>query len=403
MSIAPIPFLFFEVGSASIETEPLSTPKEASRPTWSHGFGYVGVVIGIAPPLLLAQVRSTAGWALDGDGAAPATSFRAALADVEAAEAAHAASPQGVAYFRLLLAAHFSTVATFVPTDVDARIRHHAFAELDEAALGAACDVVDEAAGWSVPLVSARVVAGVSGHDGEWLSVRAGALGRAAALGATGLAARLREAIDAELAREHAVFADLVARGDPLDVLRAATTLAHNLGDLSRVVEAWPALDRLAPLRAEYTRLGHAPSPRFGDLFARAGALNKAEMAGENHRFLALRKARGLRASRALLLPIGPLFDDWGAAVATHAALDERDRAEVVAALLGMHVARPTERGCLRALAAIDARTTGGLAAYASMLPARLRKTLSAGPVRDALKTPRAVFEARLRKRAGTL
>src|SRR6185312_2414745 len=137
----------------------------------------------------------------------------------------------------------------------------------------------------------------------------------------------------------HALLGEL-ARGDELDLLRAATTVAHNLGDLSRVVEAWPALEGLAELRAIYMRLGHAPSARFGDRFARAGALNKAEMADENHRFLALRKARGLRRSRDLLLPIGPFFDAWGATVATHPALDARDRAEVVAALLAVHEGR---------------------------------------------------------------
>lgn len=356
----------------------------------------------IAPSVLLEQVRSTAAWALDGASDTSATSFRAALADEDAIAHAHAASPHGLPYFRALLAAHFCTVATFVPTDVDARIRHHAFEDMDEAALAAACDVIDEAAGWDVSLVSARVVNGISGHLGEWLSVRAGALGRAVELGARELAARLRAGIDDDLAREHAVLAELAARGDELDVLRAATTVAHNLGDLSRVVDAWPAHEGLLEMRAHYTRLGHAPRAPFGDLFARAGALNKAEMADENHRFLALRKARSLRRSRDLLLPIGPFFDEWGALVATHPSQDERERAEVVSALLAIHEARPTERGCLRALAAIDARTAGGLPSFATHLPARLRKTLSAGPLRDALKTPRAVFEARLRKRALT-
>ena len=343
----------------------------------------------IAPKVLLEQVKSTASWALDSQ-----TGFRAAL-DALATDPP-ADSP---VYFRGLLAAHFTTVATFVPTDVDARIRHHAFVDLDEAGLALACDAIDEAASWDVALVSARIVRGLSGHRGEWLAVRAGALGRAVAIGARELADRLRAAIDEELAFEHALL-DELARGDELDLLRAATTAAHNLGDLSRVVEAWPAHDGLVEMRASYTRLGHAPSARFGDRFARAGALNKAEMADENHRFLALRKARGLRRSRALLLPIGPFFDAWGATVATHPALDARDRAEVVAALLNVHEGRPTERGCLRALAALDAKTPGGLRSFSDDLPARLRKTLSAGPVRDALKTPVATFEARMRKRA---
>lgn len=351
--------------------------------------------------MLLEQVHATAGWALARETAKPGETFRDALADVNAIEHAY---PDGLPYFRALLAAHFCTVATFVPTDVDARIRHHAFVSMERDALAAACDVIDEASTWDATLVSARVVsfdgARVSGIGGEWLAVRAGALGRAAILGASEITARLVSAIDDELERSRALYASLEARGDPLDVLRAATTLAHNVGDLSRVVEAWPAAPALAELRAIYTRLGHARSARFGDAFARAGALNKAVMADENHRFLPLRKPRALRASRDLLLPIGPFFDDWGRVIATHPMLGERDRAEIIDALLDIHLSRPAQRGCLRALSAIDAHTRGGLLRLATdHLPARTRKTLtSSAPIRDALKTSTETFEARMRK-----
>jgi len=367
-------------------------------------------VSAIAPRVLFEQVRNTAGWALASESRRPAfggsadgpvrpeTSFRAALSDVEATERAYEADEAGLPYFRALLAAHFCTVATFVPTDVDARIRHHVFAEMDEEKLAAACDVIDEAAGWDVNLVSARVIREISGHCGEWFSVRAGALGRALTIGARDLAARLEAAIDEELAREHAVLVDL-SRGDPLDLLRVVTTVAHNLGDLSRVVDAWPKEPAHAALRAKYTRLGHDKSERFGDAFVRAGALNKAVMADENHRFLALRKPRGLRRSRELLLPIGPFFDDWGKTIAKSSALDERDRAEIVTALLELHESRLDQRGCLRALAAMNDNTSRGLRAFEHLLPARTRKLLSSGPLRDALKTPREVFEARMRKR----
>src|SRR5579863_3928323 len=128
----------------------------------------------IAARILFEQVRSTAGWVLDGP-VAPDTSFRAVLRDLGAAERG------GLAYFRAMLAAHFATVATFVPTDVDANIRHHALTALALDELELACGLIDEAAGWDVRLVSARVVevgSPLSGHDGEWLAVRAGALGR---------------------------------------------------------------------------------------------------------------------------------------------------------------------------------------------------------------------------------
>ena len=297
---------------------------------------------GISPQLLVSQVKGTAAWLWDDPRAAGAARVLDAVDD---AERAFRDGARDTAYFRLLLAAHFATVATFVPTDVDARIRHHAWWAMEEGeVVEQASGLVDEVASWDVGAVSARALASaegsLSGHDGEWLGVRAGALGRAVALRAEALAARLAAAIDAELDREERVLVDALAGPAPR-ALAAATIVAHNLGDLSRVAEAWPKVDGLAPHRARYVRLGHPDAPAQRRPFVIAGALNKALCAHENHRFLPLRHARGLRRARALLLPIGPWLDAWGEAIARHEALDERDRAEVVAALLEHPQERP--------------------------------------------------------------
>jgi hypothetical protein len=341
---------------------------------------------GIAPRVLVSQVRGTAGW-LWADGRARAV---VGVFDREAAEE--------VASLGLMLAAHFATVGTFVPTDVDARIRHHAWqAAKDPDEVSAASTLVDEVASWDPHWVSARVTDGLSGHDGEWLAVRAGAVGRALALGGETLAARIGEAIDAELDREERLLRAAVRDGEARRAMAIATTVAHNLGDLSRVVEAWPAPHRARGAR--WTRLGHADAPCPRPAFAAAGALNKALVALENHRFLALRRARDLRASRDLLLPIGPWFDGWGETVARHPVLDDDARADVVAALLELHLASPDQLGCLRALAGIHRATRGGLEAHLSRLPARLRKEPLRGRVREALDVLPARFEARMQKR----
>ena len=80
---------------------------------------------GLAPEVLLQQVRNTAAWALAEPPDTRARSWRDAL--VHAAETPYGHDETG-GYFALLLAAHFVTVATFVPTDVDSHIRHHAWA-----------------------------------------------------------------------------------------------------------------------------------------------------------------------------------------------------------------------------------------------------------------------------------
>lgn len=356
---------------------------------------------GIAPSLVASQIEGTASWLRAEPRAAEAN---AVLASVPALDAAFRADPEReetqLDYLHLLLTAHWATVATFVPTDVDARIRHHAWMAMeDPAMLARGCDRVDTVAKWDASLVSARVVRGLSGHDGEWLGVRAGALGRAATLssreGATEIVDRLVAELDATVDRHERLVTEAMG-GDARTALSIATIVAHNLGDLSRVVEAWPK-GATAELRAKYTRLGHADAPLPRKAFVAAGALNKAVMALENHRFLALRKARCLRVSRSLLLPIGPWFDAWGEQVATE--VEPKERADVAAALLELHLSSPDQLGCLRALAGIHRATRGGLEALAGDVPARLRKEIARGRVREALDVSAERFEARIEKR----
>jgi hypothetical protein len=361
---------------------------------------------GIAPSVLATQIRATAPWALDGD--APAGAI---VRDAGSIEAAWQEDPHAIQYFGLLLAAHYLTVATFVPTDVDARIRHHAWVSAEPDRLARQIDVLEAAASWDARAVSARTVAdpraggsaahAISGHDGEWLTVWAGALGRALVIGDEVSSARCLAAIEASLEGQASVYRALEDRPDHLaDLIRAGTVLAHNAGDLSRVVEQWPRRPAIEPHRFRLMKLGHERGERFGGAFLRAGTINKALTAIENHRFLALRAPRGLRRARDLLLPIGPFFDDWGETVARSPLLEPEDHAEIVAALLETHLRGEDQQGCLRALAAIHEHAPGGLDRLAPDLPARLRKLVSAGAVRDAMKTPKATFEGRYLARA---
>jgi hypothetical protein len=352
--------------------------------------------MGIANSILVAQVRNTAEWLWTSPAAQPLIAIFSTALD----------EPDGVAgaevrTLRLRLAAHYATVATFVPTDVDAHIRHHQWTAIDDGDVFAAARAcIDEAAGRDPTLVSARVTEGVSGHDGEWFSVRAGALGRALQLGLTAEAAAFAGHIDAELDREERLFAAAVADGAPArTTLALATTLAHNLGDLSRVVEAWPKALADHEYRDRFARLGHADGVRRRAAFVLAGELNKEIMALENHRFLALRKARALRRSRELLLPVGPWFDDWGELIARTPLLDDDDRGEVVGALIELHLWSPRQEGCLRALAGIHRETRGGLASYLAALPARVRKEALRGRIREALDVSPRHFAARMEKR----
>ncbi len=223
--------------------------------------------------------------------------------------------------------------------------------------------------------------------------MRAGALGRALELGAGDLADRLVVDVDRELMHEASAFARARELGDPVLALRVATTLAHNGGDLSRVIEAYPkGTPRKDGLLARFARLGHENGVRYGGEHSLAGHVNKAVMATENHRFLPMRTARALRASRALVLPIAPFFDAWGETVATSPALELRGRAEALGALLGAHETSPSLLSYQRALAGLDRAFKGGLVRLAEELPARARRAVQSGSVRAALGTSEERF-----------
>lgn len=343
----------------------------------------------ITADTLVDQVKQTAGWVFGGSEAYSQTLTRRP----------QLGTPD---YFRLLLTAHFCTVATFVPTDVDARIRFHEWQEMRNAnVVRAAMAVVDEIAAYDMRPVSMRFIdterGTLSGHDGEWLGVRAGALGRALALGADDLVDQLAEQIDEELAREAALYTAFENAGDPIRRLCAATTLAHNVGDLSRVVDTWPNPGTAAAsYQARYIKLGTASGvARFGDAFVRAGAVNKALMADENHRFLPLRESRPLRRGRELLLPFGPFLDGWGGALARF-PFSSAEHGEILTALLNGHSQAPDQQGYLRAIAGMHASLRGGVDRLESELPARMRKLLRAGAVRPALDLSAERFNARM-------
>ena len=349
--------------------------------------------VGIAPKLLLEQVTSTAPWALTLE---PPLASMEILKRAPEIEQRWRKGEDAEAYFVCLLAAHFTTVATFVPTDVDVRIRQHAWSALSGRLLASAVVRVEEVARWDVRPVSERYVLldgeVLAGHQGEWLSVMAGALGRALALSDDVVVARVTAWIEAELAREARLVALARKESDDRQLLSLVTTVAHNLGDLSRVVDTWRPVHAASELGLRYQRLGHEGGARFDGSFVFAGELNKRLMAKENHRFLPLRVPRALRRERAFLLPFGPYFYDWGRVIGSSKHLDDAERAEILLALLRVHERRTDEHGCLRAIAGIDSVFDGGISKLARLLPAGQGVAMQRAGVRLALRVAERDF-----------
>lgn len=350
---------------------------------------------GIDPALLLEQVRTGAPYVLSADwGEGPRRAYLRRLQTFAGEEL------DVVSYFHLCLCAHWATAGCFVPTDVDNTIRLKLW-KLEgvspEERLAMA-DLVLDAVSWDYSPVTARVarLQGelVSTHEGTWFSVAAGAY---AALRheAPAKAAQVLEAALAEARREAALFERLCRSQDDLETLKACALLAHNFGDFDRVMDMWelPQDDALRLAAYDAAKPG---SPLFDGWPAFAGEVNKRVLAPENHRHLALRAARGLRTKPALLLPVGPFYDDWGAAIARE--LSPELCGEAVRALIdGWQRQKVKAAGYPRALAGVLGAFPGGLSRLSKFIPGRDERLLRSGALRAALDVPRERFEAQWR------
>ena len=136
-------------------------------------------------------------------------------------------------YFALCIACHHATVATFIPTDVDSKIRGHLWQQReDPLAMRRMFDFTVNAMKWDISRISTRATARsgvgpVSGHNGEMLGVLAGALGGFLKNGDAEYAEKAAATIEAELKREaHELFfvIENCRSGKPweLDLLRLA-------------------------------------------------------------------------------------------------------------------------------------------------------------------------------------
>lgn len=329
---------------------------------------------GIAPELLLSQVRSTAPYLFDDLSSAPRLSESPPVVLVRELDRAMPESLSHFEYFRLCLCAHYSTCATPVPTDVDNQIRRKLWAPgMPLVTALEMSQLVLDSHGWDFTPLSNRSSYGaagtewehtpLNGHRGEWFTVASAAyaaLGHYKANDAKLRRHALLEAIAQETDRHSQIFGSLWRAKDGIGALKASASIAHNFGDLDRVIEMWdvPIAD---PLRLHFYKLTTSafdPERKLrylGRLWT-AGELYKSvidgsSMALENHRHFALRKPRALRSRPELRIPLGPFFDDWGAQVAT--MLDGESLREVFDALVHGSERMPNTFAYPRALHAI--------------------------------------------------
>jgi hypothetical protein len=343
---------------------------------------------GIAPDLLISQVKNTMPYLFEKGAPAALLAFPAAQIVLET-EKKDLGELSHFEYFSLCLSAHYLSCATPVPTDVDNQIRQKLWPQNLEGDVAVEmADRVLQSRHWDFTAVSTRWVTGaeggdwqkqvLSGHLGEWFTVASGAycaLKRSKSGEALKKRQELFEAIADEVRRHSEIFGSLWKAGDGLSCLKASASIAHNFGDLDRVMDMWE-LDVADPLRLEFYKLGVKPFDSKGKLryLGRlwvAGELYKSiidqsAMALENHRHFALRKPKSLRRDPSFLIPTGPFFDDWGSAVAK--GLSGEELAEVTDALVQGWIRLPKTQGYgrgLRAILAAHPELSGSVSVFA--------------------------------------
>jgi hypothetical protein len=366
----------------------LSTPHTQAWAQW------------IGPETLIAQVRSTAPFLplpppesgrLSSLGHSP-DGFLRIIANWE--NMLHSGLSHGEQlqdYFALCMACHHATVATFVPTDVDTKIRGIVWRETrDPDVLRGMLQLAFASRAWTEEGISIRAIRGVSGHHGEQWSAIAGGLGRLLELGDTASAEEAQAVIETEIDRQQAVFDQVAAERDAeLDLLRLSMTLAHNRGDLTQGMGFWKRTPVTAPVMDRLSERG-----RFA---AAVRVYQHTGLSAEGHRHYPLRPVKALRRSAATLLPLCPFLDEWGAVVA-----QLEDSHEVLAALVTGCRKVEGQQGYYRAIAGMRAASQAAFDGAAAHMPNAAQKLLREADLRKLIDVPRLSFESMMRKRART-
>jgi len=245
-------------------------------------------------------------------------------------------------YFELCLCAHWATAGTFVPTDVDNQIRKtlwlHPQAKKN---LEVMVNLTLESWTWDYSQMTNRLVlhpalGALSTHEGTWLSVAIGAYAATKKYQRLDLAQKIEEAILKDLEKEQRFILDFSTPGqyyNPLKFLQTTALIAHNCGDLDRVIDQW-GISENDLFRKKIYKLGSLLNENFHSSFVLSGSVNKQFMAVENHRHMSMRQPRCLRKSEKFLISIGPFMDEWGYVLGSSQLLNKEDKVEIIAALL---------------------------------------------------------------------
>ena len=270
---------------------------------------------GIAPNILLTHVANTAPFLFEGelDTTGSQREYLAKL--IYYKKNLNALKNIGLAeYFHLCMSAHWATAGTFVPTDVDNQIREGLWKHPEiKKNIEKMADITIDSWTWDYEQVTNRKSYNegkgqvMSTHEGTWLSVAIGAYNALMKNKLEKKANEVAEVILAEADKEEKLLLELREKRDHINFLRSTALMAHNFGDLDRVIDQW-GMSEDDPFRKRIYKLGHRLNENAHPILVYSGQVNKEFLSVENHRHMSMRQAKCLRRSRQFLFQLAPLW-----------------------------------------------------------------------------------------------
>ncbi len=308
-------------------------------------------------------------------------------------------------YFYLCLAAHWTTAGTFVPTDVDNQIRQTLLNhEVIGKYIARMAKYTIESWSWDYQQVTNRKAYNantsevMSTHEGTWLSVAIGAYCALNKHQQPKLALEVADVILAEITKEEKLLIDLREKRDHINFLRSTALMAHNFGDLDRVIDQWkmPMDD---PFRKRIYKLGHILNENYNPILVYAGQVNKEFLSVENHRHMSMRQAKCLRRSHQFLIPVGPFMDQWGRVLGESTELTNAEKGEIVFHLFDGHKRQDQAFGYVRAFKGMMDALPDGLQSLERDIPFDVVQTIKQSAFYKSARSSKEDFENSFKKK----
>ncbi len=308
-------------------------------------------------------------------------------------------------YFYLCMAAHWATAGTYVPTNVDNQIREGLWKHKEiDGHIEKMARITIDSWNWNYEEVTNRKSYNpdkgqvLSTHEGTWLSVAIGSYNALIKYKKETLAREVAEVILEEISKEEKLLNYLREKRDHINFLRSTALMAHNFGDLDRVIDQWQ-MPEDDSFRKRIYKLGHQLNDSYSPILSYAGQVNKKFLSVENHRHMSLRQAKSLRRSYKFLVPVGPFMDEWGEMLGKSQDLTPSEKGEIVISLFEGFKRQDHAYGYARAYGGMMRELSHSTNSLEAHLPFDLMAEIKKSAFLKISEIPKEEFESDFKKK----